>query len=232
MARLGCIARINGHHRHAREGGLVSDELLQLVESPRVEATALTLALAGRLADTRLADTRLADTRQVLQHNGLPLRLRLCYDVLANFVVNVLLETPLFAAKRGKETAAVAPRRSARSLSGLRLKRPAHPVTLLAVGIQLASSVIRAVRQRTDGVDADGVDADIVDAAIYPERIGRLMFFGKVGLDLNVDVVRSALLAQDRTGRLLTRKLFTRVLHAATLQCRDQSARGSSEASS
>ena len=189
MARLGCIARINGHHRHTCEGSLVPDELFQFVEGPQVEAAALALALAGRLADAR----------QVLQHNGLLVRLRLLYDVLADFVVNVLLKTPLFAAKRGKETAAVAPRGCARPLSGLRLKRPAHPVTLLTVGIQLVSSVVRAVRQCTN----------VVDAPIHPERVGRLVLFGKVGFDLNVNVVRSALLAENRARRLLPRKLFT-----------------------
>ena len=188
VARLGRVSRVNGHHWHTREGGLIANELFQLVESPRMKPAALFFAAR-----------RLPNTGKVFQHNGLPVFFCFLYDVLADLVVSVSLVASLFAAKRAQETAAVAPRRRARPFCCLRLKRPAHPATLLAVGIQLLSSVVRAVRQ----------SGNVAYAAVHSQRVGRLMFVGELSFNLDVDVVVATLFAKHGTCRLVPRKFFT-----------------------
>lgn len=109
VARLGRVSRVNGHHWHTREGGLIANELFQLVESPRMKPAALFFAAR-----------RLPNTGKVFQHNGLPVFFCFLYDVLADLVVSVSLVASLFAAKRAQETAAVTPRRRARPFCCLR----------------------------------------------------------------------------------------------------------------
>lgn len=85
---LASIPWINFHDRDAKSKGLVSDELLQLVESPGVEVCPLCFAMFGTSPDAG----------QVFKDNG---RIGILgskfYDAFADHMIGVALKASLFA---------------------------------------------------------------------------------------------------------------------------------------
>lgn len=90
MARLRGIRRIHQNQFHAKLNTLVSQELAQLVETPRVTSTPLSLG-------SRQFVGTFPDAGQVLQGNNLIVGLRLLDKLIADDVVLMCLKAFLLA---------------------------------------------------------------------------------------------------------------------------------------
>lgn len=193
------ISRTHKDDLYAFCFGLILHKLSQLVERPAIMQALLRL--------TQAFVGRLTDARQVFQSNRQVVSLCLCYNTIANRVVNVFNGTLFFPTKPFQDF----PRILSRgwfALVCLRLQRLSYLVSLQSVGIQTSSAELSAIRK-----GGNGINAQIHSKHSAGIRC-RLTFF----FDLNVQEVTGRLLYQLSRSWLLFRQRLTMV--ATNLQAK------------
>ena len=186
-ARFRCVARIDVHDADAFALGLILDELLQLVECPRVETSALSLAESATVADTF---ERFKDNRQAVvagEH----------YQLLTDFVVDLFL-VATFPTRKPFE-------RPATSLSGLlvagvclRLQAGPHVGAVLAIVGQVFTLKLMSY----------GITSDRAETQVNAKRVFSVLGRWRVFFDLNIQVIGAPLAREGSRLRGLSGQSF------------------------
>ena len=189
---LGRVARVNGYDAHAGVLCLVLDELLKLVEGPRVEGPSLPLT----------EPTSIPNTLEAFKDDGHPVLFGVGDELLADGVVDQFLMASLPTGEPFEHPATSFARLLTTGVCLRLQRRPDAGAVEAVVGEVLPLKLMSC-----------GIGGNVADTQVNAERIFYLVILGRFGcfvFYLNVKVIAIlAPLLERGTGRILTLKSLT-----------------------